>query len=176
MQPVIFETDRLFARSFVASDWRRLQSIGGPIDVAGMMATLKSPWPEADVKAWLAQAPYTGKVGFGAAICLKSGGLIGFVGLGGDPVSCAYAIDPEYAGQGYATEALSGLMAHAFDVLEVRDITADHFTDNPASGRVMIKTGFVKTGTGMGDSLARTEPAPNVTYTLTPDAFRAGRP
>ena len=98
--------------------------------------------------------------------------MVGFVGLGGDPVSCAYAIDPDHAGNGYATEALAGLMAHAFDVLDVAEITADHFADNPASGHVMRKIGFVKTGEGMGESLARPDPAPNVTYRLTRAAFR----
>lgn len=168
----IFSTARLTARGFVDSDWRRLQAFGGRPEVARMMATLKSPWPEADVKAWLTRAPYRGRVGFGAAICLTGGEMIGLVGLGGDPVSCAYAIDPDHAGQGYATEALSGLMTHAFDVLGVAEVVADHFADNPASGRVMRKLGFVKTGEGMGESLARSAPAPNVAYRLTPEAFR----
>ena len=167
----IFQTPRLTIRNFAAQDWRRLQAFGGRPEVARMMAYLKSPWPDEDVKAWILRARHRGTLGFIAGIYKSGADPIGFVGIGGDPVNCAYAIDPDHWGNGYATEAVQGLLQHCFDHLGLETVEADHFTDNPASGTVMRKLGFVKTGTGMGDSLGRPSPAPVVQYRLTREQF-----
>lgn len=121
----------------------------------------------------MARGPYRGKLGFRAGMFLPKAGLIGFVGIGGREMSCAFAIDPAFWGQGYASEALRGLLAHCFDHLGLKTTTTDHFTDNPASGKVLRKLGFVETGQTMGDSLARPEPGPLLTYRLTRDQFKA---
>ena len=168
----IFKTPRLTVRNFAQSDWKRLQDFGGKPEVARMMMSLKSPWSEQDIKNWMNLAPYCGRLGFRAGIYLENP-LIGFVGIGGDPVSCAYAIDPDYWGKGYATEALQGLLTHCFTHLGLETVEADHFDDNPVSGMILRKTGFVKTGTGMAHSAARLESAPNTTYRLTKSQFKA---
>ncbi len=168
----IFVTPRLTIRNFAQSDWKRLQGFGEKPEVARMMASLKSPWPEADVKTWMQRGPYRAKLGFGAGIYLNDV-LIGFVGIGGDPVNCAYAIDPDHWGQGYATEALQGLLTHSFTHLGLQTVEADHFDDNPVSGHILCKIGFVKTGSGMAPSAARLESAPNTTYRLTKPQFKA---
>ncbi len=173
---ILFQTPRLTARSFAQADWKRLQAFGGKPEVARMMASLKSPWPKADVIEWLNRAPYHGKLGFGAGLYLNDANLMGFVGIGGDPVNCAYAIDPEYWGKGYATEAIRSLLIHCFTHLGLEIVEADHFDDNPASGNVLRKMGFEKTGNGMGDSAARLEPAPNTLYRLTKSQFKAANP
>jgi len=169
----IFQTPRLTIRNFAPQDWHWLQAFGGRPEVARMMASLKSPWPEADVKAWMKPKRYCGKLGFVSGIHLPDTGLIGFVGIGGDPVNCAYAIDPDYWGNGYATEALCGLLQHCFDHLRLENVEADHFIDNPASARVLQKLGFVRTGTDLATSAARLEPAPILLYRLTRTQFKA---
>ncbi|PIE15249.1 MAG: hypothetical protein CSA68_07865 [Rhodobacterales bacterium] len=170
---IIFETPRLTIRNFAESDWQALQAFGGRPEVARMMASLKSPWLKADVLDWMTSAPYRGQLGFRAGIFLKDGPLIGFVGLGGEPPDCAYAIDPAHWGKGYASEALAGLLAHCFSHFDVDLVTAAHFCDNPASGQVLTKLGFQQTGIGMGESAARLEPAPNITYRLTRSQYEA---
>lgn len=60
--------------------------------------------------------------------------------------SFAYMIGEEFWGQGYATEALRAIFAYGFDHLNLRQIEADHFSDNPASGRVMQKLGMQHVG------------------------------
>ena len=52
---------------------------------------------------------------------------------------------------------------------------ADHFADNPVSGRVLHEQGFEKIGEGTGKSAARLEPAPNVLYRLTKQQFKAAK-
>ena len=61
--------------------------------------------------------------------------------------SFAYMIGEEFWGQGYATEALRAIFAYGFDHLGLEQIEADHFSDNPASGRVMQKLGMQHIGT-----------------------------
>ena len=55
-------------------------------------------------------------------------------------------IDPAHAGRGYATESLGAVVRHAFEDWGVRKLCACYFLDNPASGRVLEKAGFVREG------------------------------
>ncbi len=63
-----------------------------------------------------------------------------------------YIFDPAYRGHGYATEAVAAMVAHAFDRLGVRRITAGCFADNLASVRVLEKVGMRREQHGVGDS------------------------
>jgi RimJ/RimL family protein N-acetyltransferase len=63
-----------------------------------------------------------------------------------------YIIDPAYGGRGYATEAVTAMVAHAFGRLGVRRMTAGCFTDNLASVRVLEKVGMHREQHGVGDS------------------------
>jgi RimJ/RimL family protein N-acetyltransferase len=75
--------------------------------------------------------------------------LIGSIGFGRRPsgrVELGYWIARPHWGRGYATEAGRAVLAIARDALRVRRLEAGHFTDNPASGRVLEKLGFRPTG------------------------------
>ena len=61
--------------------------------------------------------------------------------------SFAYMIGEDFWGNGYATEALRAIFAYGFDHLGLLQIEADHFSNNPASGRVMQKLGMQHIGT-----------------------------
>lgn len=56
-----------------------------------------------------------------------------------------YWIARNHWGQGYATEAGAAVLAVA-RTLGHSEVRASHFLDNPASGRVLRKLGFVPTG------------------------------
>ncbi|EYB66783.1 N-acetyltransferase GCN5 [Deinococcus phoenicis] len=58
-----------------------------------------------------------------------------------------YGLNPEAWGQGYATEAARVLVAALLARPDVRRVTAQTATTNPASGRVLEKLGFEKVGT-----------------------------
>jgi RimJ/RimL family protein N-acetyltransferase len=73
--------------------------------------------------------------------------LIGGIGLH-DEDGCAqlgYWLVPEAWGQGYATEAARAMLG-VVRTLDHARIGARHFVDNPASGRVLEKVGFRRSG------------------------------
>ena len=74
--------------------------------------------------------------------------LIGSCGLGRRPsgaVEMGYWIARPYWGRGYATEACAALIEIA-RALGIAQLEGSHFTDNPASGRVLEKLGFEPIG------------------------------
>lgn len=53
-----------------------------------------------------------------------------------------YSLSREHWGKGLMTEALAAVIDESFRTLKLHRIEAMHFTDNPASGRVMEKCGM----------------------------------
>jgi RimJ/RimL family protein N-acetyltransferase len=53
-----------------------------------------------------------------------------------------WCIHPEYAGKGYATEAVAELIRFCFEDLNLRRVTANCFADNEASWRLMERLGM----------------------------------
>jgi RimJ/RimL family protein N-acetyltransferase len=53
-----------------------------------------------------------------------------------------YLIGKRYWGRGYCTEAVRAALRYAFNELKLNRVFAEHFSRNPASGRVMQKTGM----------------------------------
>ncbi len=76
-------------------------------------------------------------------------GPVGVIGMfqNTDAVpEAGYWIGREFWGRGYATEALEGALVWASTRWKRRALMAGHFADNPASGRVLEKAGFLYTG------------------------------
>ena len=170
-----FTTPRLSLRPFASNDWGSLREICEKPDVARMLAVITVPWPKEKILGWIANTHGDLQHGFRLAVCLRDGTLIGMVGMGGEPVTCGYFIAKEHWGKGYATEANRAFFAACFTHFnDLEEIHADHFVDNYASGHVLRKLGFVETGMGMGDSLARLAPEPVVTYRLMRNNFVGG--
>ena len=57
-----------------------------------------------------------------------------------------YWIARPYWGRGICTEALRLVVDHCFNVKRFDALWGDYFPENPASGRVMEKCGFIDTG------------------------------
>jgi RimJ/RimL family protein N-acetyltransferase len=74
--------------------------------------------------------------------------LIGGIGIADrdGESELGYWIVPSHWGRGYATEAGRAVVAAARDSLRIDRLVSGHFTDNPASGRVLRKLGFSPTG------------------------------
>ena len=63
-----------------------------------------------------------------------------------DQCEVGYWIATPYWNNGICTEALQAVVDHCFNVKGFSVLWGDYFTENPASGRVMEKCGFVDTG------------------------------
>jgi RimJ/RimL family protein N-acetyltransferase len=151
------KTPRLSLRELREGDLPALRRIGGQPDVARMLSSVPSPWPEEAAHRWLLRALFRGRLGYRAAIC-RWGRVIGTVGnfqMPDGTVHCAYFVDPAHWGRGYATEALIAFLHDTVTRFGVDAVWADHFADNPASAAVLARAGFRAAGNGSGTSLAR---------------------
>lgn len=78
---------------------------------------------------------------------MKDDQFIGVISLGRftevDNATIGYWIGPDHWGQGFATEAGRALIEFARKELGTRLVYSNFFADNPASGRVLKKLGFI---------------------------------
>lgn len=88
-----------------------------------------------------------------------------------------YLIDPQFAGNGYATAIARALLELAFTKLGVRRVTAGCFADNRASWRVMEKLGMRREEHGVKDSWhAEYGWIDGYTYAILADEWQQARP
>ena len=66
--------------------------------------------------------------------------------IGENDCEVGYWVGKPYWNKGICTEALKLMLDYCIQVKHLENIWADHFTGNPASGRVMEKCGFSDTG------------------------------
>jgi RimJ/RimL family protein N-acetyltransferase len=112
----------------------------------------RAPWPYAlgDAQAFLMRERAADDLPVFLICALEKGAsrIVGCIGLDrgeADAAELGYWLTPDAWGRGYATEAGAAVVDIA-RTLRVRQLTAGHFVDNPASGRVLRKLGFQPTG------------------------------
>jgi RimJ/RimL family protein N-acetyltransferase len=143
-------TPRLTLRAPAPGDANRIMALANDIDIARMTTSMPHPYTDADAEAFLARA-HTVDLDQEVAFAIDNGrdGLIGVVGLfphGPLGPEIGYWIGRAYWGRGYATEAASAALVWAGKDWGRRIVMSGHFADNPASGRVLEKAGFLYTG------------------------------
>jgi RimJ/RimL family protein N-acetyltransferase len=145
--PVI-RSERLILRRPRSSDAARIAQLCSDYDIPRM--TTRMPWPYG-----LAEAQFFVDVmqeqdpDLENAFLIDVGGeVIGCVGLmmGERHPEIGYWIGRDYWGQGFATEAAKAALRWARDDWRKKVVVAGHFADNPASGVVLNKCGFLYTG------------------------------
>lgn len=77
-----------------------------------------------------------------------------------------YCFCESFWGQGIATEAVTAVLAWAFDHLDINRVQAETDTRNDASGRVLLKQGFVHEGTLREDCIVSGEVSNTHVYGL----------
>lgn len=142
------ETARLRLRPLAAADAARLAELADDWDVARQTGALPHPYALADAQAFLdaqASAPDHAR----AFAVEHRGDLAGVMGfhdcIDGPWPEMGYWLGRPYWGAGLATEAARAGLGWAAD-RGWRAVAAGHFIDNPASGRVLEKAGFLYTG------------------------------
>jgi RimJ/RimL family protein N-acetyltransferase len=121
-------------------------------DEAVVRNLAQAPWPYTllDAETFLVRERRPHEAS--SLIFLRTDGaprLIGGIGFGRMPTGAlelGYWIARPFWGRGYATEAGRAAIDHARLSLRIPRMTAGHFIDNPASGRVLTKLGFRPVG------------------------------
>ena len=153
-------TDRLILRPPETADARRIGALSRDRDVARMVSLMPYPQPDICAEGFILIMLARARLGNDHvyAIDLPGEGTIGVCGAHGGGAAgfeIGYWLGRPYWGNGFATEATRAVTAMARG-LGRGPVTAGHFVDNPASGRVLEKVGFVYTGqTAPRFSLAR---------------------
>ncbi len=140
---------RLLLRPIWPEDWQGV--LGGIADERVVRDLASTPWPyhAEHARAFTADQP---QPLFPRCLITRASdaAVVGCIGI--DPVEgeataaeLGYWIAQPHWGQGYATEAGTAMIAVA-RLLGHGLLTAAHFSDNPASGRVLRKLGFEPTG------------------------------
>ena len=146
-------TERLKLRPFTAGDAGDFLGLASHWDVARMTSDIPHPLTLHDARQWLQPAP--GEARFALE---ENGLLIGGAGyfqhIPGS-VELGFWLGRAYWGRGLATEAVKAVVGYGLVHDSAPAFTSSHFTDNPASGRVLAKLGFEATGTARIRSIAR---------------------
>lgn len=146
-------SDRLVLRPFLLSDAATVQRLAGERAVADTTLTIPHPYADGLAETWIAshEGAWTRHEMATLAITEADAGLVGAISLRIElthrRAELGYWIGTPYWGLGYATEAARAMVTFGFGKLSLQRIFAQHFTRNPASGRVMTKIGMRLEGT-----------------------------
>ena len=149
----VLETQRLILRLWRESDAEALFKYASDPDVGP-----RAGWPphkSVEESLEIIRTVFSGE-GMWAAELKETSEVIGSIGylpasssnldIGEDQCEIGYWIAKPYWNRGICTEALAEIIDYCFNVKGFEVLWSDFFPDNPASGRVMEKCGFVDTG------------------------------
>ena len=143
-------TTRLFLRPGWTEDIEAIHAAFDDEVIAQNLSTPPWPYTVCDAHSFLCQTRHIQHPNL--LITRRTAGapqVIGSIGIspmqGSDQIELGYWISRQHWGLGYATEAARAMLDIA-GALGYKEIMAEHFTDNPASGKVLRKLGFHSTG------------------------------
>jgi len=170
------ETPRLVLRPPEYCDVPGIAACLGDYDVAKNLANVRHPFGEVDARAFVTRAHERRALGEGFCFSILDARSERFLGccrltLASGRYKISYWIGKDYWNRGYMTEAAKKLVGFAFHDLKADQVWASWFADNPASGRVLQKLGFVTVEPYWRESLARGKAVACIRTTLTRSAF-----
>ena len=144
----ILKTDRLTLRRPAHDDAPVMARLLNDPDILRMTASLPLPYFTLAAEFWIMSQTSDWQRGISYAYIItdEAGNFMGvmdlFTNSDGDR-EIGYWLARAYWGHGYITEAAIAVLAEGFSSLALPYIDAGYFIDNPASGRVLDKLGFV---------------------------------
>lgn len=154
MKGILISTQNYHLRWLQQNDAEQIQSLANDYEIAKSTLNLPYPYTLEHANSWINQTLINQRTGdvMNLAITAKfSGEILGVIGLIIDHANkigeAGYWIGKSSWNKGIATEALKALITYAFEELKLNKVHAKHFTDNPASGCVMQKSGMHLEGT-----------------------------
>lgn len=144
-------TERLVLRPFTPDDAPAIQRLASAHDVAATTLLIPHPYPEGAAAEWIAGHDDASNNHIFAIAPRDGGEAMGAIGLhverNHDRAEIGYWIGVPYWNRGYVTEAAKAIVDYVFNTLNLNRVFAFHFTQNPASGRVLQKIGMKREGT-----------------------------
>ena len=162
-EPLV-RTDRIVLRAPIASDAPAIARLANDFDVARMTALMPWPYGLSDAQQWIAHRAECDPATDLALVIETGGNAAGVIGIhpGKDGHGFGYWLGRSFWGQGLATEAATSLLDWVRRKWSLRYLRSGHFVDNPASGAVLVKAGFLYTGeVSPQDCRARGEAVPS---------------
>lgn len=165
-------TQRLFLRRPRQADIQSIVEQANDWEVVRRLGRLPFPYTDADAHYFL-ESVVTKELCW-AITDGNSGAFLGAVGLNpeGNAPELGYWLGRGHWGRGIATEAAGVVVRAAFEAFGFARLVAGYFVDNPVSGRVLQKTGFVETGRGERHCVALRRSVPSVELELRVDRWR----
>lgn len=150
--PVI-ETERLILRKMIMRDASDMYRYCRDKEVARHVLW-EAHTSILETRSYIRYNLYQYRSGEPASWCIvlrETGRVVGTIGYmnyspENSTVEVGYSLSRERWGKGLMTEALDAVISETFRSLKVHRIEAMHFSDNPASGRVMEKCGMTHEG------------------------------
>ena len=144
------ETERLMLRPPSLSDAVYVAELANDPEVARMTARVRYPYRLADAEAYLGAMqsadPQTDRPLLIEHRRFGPIGMTGFHRAEDRHAELGYWLGRTFRGRGFATEAVRAALDWARGEWGRRAVLSSHFADNPASGRVLEKAGFLYTG------------------------------
>lgn len=166
MTSALVTTKRLDLRPLTQADAVDFHGLVTRPEVARMLYMFYPEWPLSAARDFIDEWAWRDALRFRLAIT-RGGQWLGWIGVSdADVPEIFYALTPEAAGQGYATEAVSGFCAFLFDRFAMPMLAAGVFADNPASAGVLEKCGFVRVSAELFGSRGRPGLSPAYSYQL----------
>ena len=153
MQPSL-ESARLLLRQYQTADAKSVQRLASDARIADTTTTIPHPYPDGAAEEWISthESSFTSGSAVTYAVTIRESGiLIGTVSLldissKHQRAELGYWTGVDFWGSGYCTEAVCRLIPFAYEHLETTRIVARCFARNPASARVMEKSGLQHEG------------------------------
>lgn len=162
----VIRSPRLVMRPMAASDAPLFHDLVTRPEVARFLYLFHPDWTLDEAREFLADWAWTGGLRFRLAL-IHQGAWAGWIGVTDDAEpEIFYALRPEFAGRGLASEAVAAFADFLFRRFDIPALTAGVFTDNPASARVLEKLGFLRLREEIHASKGRLAPAPLWVYRL----------
>ncbi len=147
------ETERLILRAFEDRDVPAIVECCADPEIAINLFLSPFPYTEQDGRDWVAKSREMWNSQSALSFACESretGEYVGSMGLklelSQGRAEIGYALCRNYWGQGLAAEAGRRVIAHAFEVLNLRRLHAGYYHWNPKSGRVLEKLGMKPEG------------------------------
>ena len=145
---MFIRSERLFLRPGWPEDWEELLGSIGDERIVRNLSRVPWPYSGEDARSFLEIPPTPLFPRFLMTVPGAGGArIVGGIGLNnhGAGAELGYWVARDHWGRGYASEAARAVLDLSRTLGHTR-ITARHLIDNPASGRVLEKAGFRRTG------------------------------